>query len=199
MNMHSYIHSALRSLFAACAVGTVVLVTGCASVTLPAPAASAGNVERLKAANPAPIGVGEFKSAPGKAAEADKGLSIRGTNSIAPAGGSFALQLRDQLTSELKGAGLLSSDGRIVVSGTVTDNQLDAGVGTGSARLAARFQVRRDGALRYDKELVSTSTWESSFMAGIAVPAAFNQYGAIYQKLVGQLLDDADFRAAVKP
>jgi hypothetical protein len=171
---------------------------GCASVTLPAASGTAGNVEKLKASGAASMGTGEFKAAPGKASEADKGLSVRGSNSISPAQGSFALQLRDQLAAELKAAGMLATDGGIVISGTVTDNSLEAGMSTGSARLAARFVVRRDGKVVYDKELLASAQWESSFAAAVAVPAAFNQYGAIYQSLVGKLLDDADFRAAVK-
>ncbi|MBQ0930117.1 hypothetical protein [Ideonella alba] len=178
-------------------IAVAALATGCASVTVPV-TASAPNVERLKSSPPAPMGVGEFKAAPGKAADADKGLSVRGGNTIAPQGGSFAVQLRDQLAAELKGAGLLSTDGRIVVSGTITDNNLDAGIGKGIGRLAARFQVKRDGAQVFDKELVAAAEWESSFMGAVAIPAAFNQYGALYQKLIGQLFDDADFKAAVK-
>jgi hypothetical protein len=50
----------------------------------------------------------------------------------------------------------------------------------------------------FDKEIVATSTWESSFMGAVAIPAAINQYGALYQKLVGQLLDDTEFLAAIK-
>lgn len=171
---------------------------GCASVSLPAPGGTPANVEKIKGSTLAPMGTGEFKAAPGKAAEADKSLSVRGANTLSPAQGSFALQLRDQLAAELKSAGLLSSDGGIVVSGTITDNALEAGASVGTARLAARFQVRRDGKVVYDKELAATSQWESSLMAAVAVPAAFNQYGAIYQALVGKLFDDAEFRAAVK-
>jgi hypothetical protein len=196
MNM-SIAAAAGRHLTTLTLIAAAALATGCASVTVPV-TASASNVERLKASPPAPMGVGEFRSAPGKAADADKGLSIRGTNTISPQGGSFAIQLRDQLAAELKGAGLLATDGRIVVSGTVTDNSLDAGIGKGAGRLAARFQVKRDGAQVFNKELVASAEWESSFMAAVAVPAAFNQYGALYQTLIGQLLDDAEFKAAVK-
>lgn len=173
-------------------------VAGCASVTLPAPDGTANNVERLKAIEAAPIAVGEFKAAPGKAADADRGLSIRGTNTIRPAGGSFATQLRDQLAAELKAAGLDGAGAKVAISGVVTDNALEAGIGTGTARLAARFQVKRDGNAVFEKEIVAASTWESSFIAAVAVPTAFNHYGALYKELVGKLLDDPELRAAVK-
>jgi hypothetical protein len=32
----------------------------------------------------------------------------------------------------------------------------------------------------------------------VAVPDSFNRYGALYQTLIGKLIDDPEFRAAVK-
>lgn len=183
---------------AALAVAASLQFAGCASVTLPAASGSASNVEKLKAVGAQPLSVGEFKAAPGMATAADRGLSIRGSNSISPTQGSFALQLREQLAAELKAAGLDAAGAKVVISAVVTDNQLEAGLSKASGRLAARFQVRRDGQLAFDKELVAASEWESSFMAAIAVPEAFNRYGALYQSLIGKLIDDPDFRIAVK-
>lgn len=191
-------HSILRSALIVAGAALTLQFAGCASVTLPAAAGSAGNVEKLKAAGTLPMTVGEFKAAPGKAADADKGLSIRGTNSISPAQGSFALQLRNQLAAELKAAGLDGAGANVVVSGVVTDNQLEVGVSQGKGRLAARFSVQRDGQRVFDKELVAASQWDASFMAAVAVPDGFNRYGALYQQLIGQLIDDREFRAAVK-
>ena len=123
---------------------------------------------------------------------------MRGSNSLSPAQGSFALQLRDQLAAELKAAGLDAPNAKVMISATVTDNQLEAGLSKGMGRLAARFQVQREGQMAFDKELVASSQWETSFVAAVAVPDAFNRYGALYQNLVGQLLDDPQFRVAVK-
>lgn len=198
INLRSFKDVSLRHVLNLCVAIAALQFAGCASVTLPAPGGTASNVEKLKAASSAPMTVGEFKAAPGKASEADRGLNIRGANSISPAGGSFAIQLRDQLAAELKAAGLESASAKVVVSGVVTDNALEAGVSTGNATLAARFQVRRDDKVAFEKEITVTSTWESSFVAAIAVPAAFNNYGALFKELIGKLLDDPEFRAAVK-
>jgi hypothetical protein len=188
----------IRSALVVAGAAVTLQFAGCASVTLPAASGSAGNVEKLKAAGAQPMALGDFKAAPGKATDADKGLSIRGSNSIAPNKGSFALQLREQLAAELKAAGLEGTGAKTVISAVVTDNQLEVGLSQGTGRLAARFQVRRDGQLVFDKELVAASQWEASFMAAVAVPDGFNRYGALYQQLIGKLIDDADFRAAVK-
>jgi hypothetical protein len=174
------------------------LFTGCAAVKMPAASGTAANAASLKEAGLQAMNPGEFKSAPGKAAEADRGISVRGTNTISPNGGSFAAQLKDQFSADLKASGLLDDKAPVIVSATITDNMLDAGMGTGKGRLAARFQATRDGKQVFDKELVAEATWESSFMAAVAIPAAFNQYGALYQALVAKLIADPDFKSALK-
>ena len=74
---------------------------------------------------------------------------------------------------------------------------VDAGMSTGKGRLAAKIQVRRDGRTLFDKEVVAEASWESSFVGAIALPAAINQYGALYKTLVGKLFDDAEFKRAL--
>jgi hypothetical protein len=49
----------------------------------------------------------------------------------------------------------------------------------------------------FDRELTVQSSWESSFMGAVAVPAAMNQYQALYKMLVAKLVDDPEFRKAV--
>jgi hypothetical protein len=197
MNMHISLPRS-RSVFIIAAAAAALQLVGCAAVKLPAASGTAANAEKLRAAGAQVMTTGEFKAAPGKAASADSGLSIRGTNSISPTNGSFALQLRDQLAAELKAAGLDSAGAKVVISATVTDNQLETGLSKGMGRLAARFQVQRDGRAAYDKELAASSEWEASFVAAVAVPDSFNRYGALYQTLIGKLIDDPEFRAAVK-
>ncbi|UDF36228.1 UNVERIFIED_ORG: hypothetical protein LHJ69_03925 [Shinella sp. XGS7] len=174
-----------------------VLLTGCASVQLPAPAASAANVEKLRAAKLPPLATGSFVLAPGKPAEMDKSLGGLRGSSVSPAGGSFAVQLRDELLAELKAAGLYDANAKHVIEGQLTDSMVDAAIDIGKGRLAARFTVKREGKTIYDKELVADAHWNSSFIGATAIPMAVNQYGALYKTLVGKLVDDADFRAAL--
>jgi hypothetical protein len=49
----------------------------------------------------------------------------------------------------------------------------------------------------YEKEIAAEASWESSFVGAIAIPAAMNQYGALYKTLVSKLVDDPDFRRAL--
>jgi len=172
-------------------------LTGCATVKMPAPAPSAANAEKLRTSKLAPAQLGTFKLADGKPAEMDTTLGGLRGSSVTPAKGSFAGQLRDEIAAELNAAGLLDPRSGIVIEGQLTDSMVDAGMSTGKGRLAARIQVRRDGQVRFDKEIVAEASWESSFVGAVALPAAINQYGALYKTLVGKLFDDADFKRAL--
>ena len=98
---------------------------------------------------------------------------------------------------KLSAAGLLDPKSRFVIEGQLTDSMVDAAMSTGKGRLAARIQVKRDGQTVFDKEIVAEATWEYSFVGAIALPAAINQYTALYKTLAGKLFDDADFRRAL--
>ena len=175
----------------------VVLLTACVSVPLPAPNASVANAMKLRAARIIPVATGSFVLAPGKPASMDTTLGGLRGSSATPANGSFALQLRDVLLTDLKTAGLYDASSKYVIEGQLTDSQVDAAIGTGTARLSARFVVKRDGTIVFDKELLARGSWDSSFMGPIAIPTAMNGYNALYATLIGQLIDDPDFRAAL--
>ncbi|WP_338638615.1 hypothetical protein [Burkholderia pyrrocinia] len=49
----------------------------------------------------------------------------------------------------------------------------------------------------YDRTLRAESTWDSPFFGVSTIPLAAGQYEALCRKLIGMLLEDADFRAAV--
>ena len=162
------------------------------------PTASTGNVEALRAASLSPLRVGTFALATGKPATMDNTLSgLRGV-ALTPPNGSFSQYLRDTLASELKAAGLLDDGAPAVIEGRLTDSMVDAAIGTGKGRLAARFTVTRAGTAVFDKEMAVQESWPSSFIGAEAVPAAINQYTALYRKLVAALIADPEFRQALK-
>ncbi len=179
-----------------CLLGSALLV-GCAQIQLGAPVASAENVQKAKASGLPPSNVGQFELAPGKDAGMDKAIDIRSNTLTAPTSGSFAAYLKETLATELKAAGLYDAASKIVISGKLLDSQLDSATSGGTGRLAARFLVTGSGKVLFDKEFVAQDKWESSFVGAIAIPAAINNYSALYRKLVGQLLDDAEFRRSV--
>ena len=182
-----------------CALAALAAITlvGCASVPMPAPTATPETLEKLRQSNMAPAAVGNFALAAGKPADMDRTLSGLRGSTVVPAGGSFSQQLKQTVMAELKAAGLYAENSKIVIDAQLTDSKVDAAVSQGTGRLAARFGVTRDGRRVFDKELAVDAQWESSFVGAIALPAAINQYNALYKKLAAKLFEDSEFRAAV--
>lgn len=176
---------------------TVQALTGCVSVKMPEPSPSMGNLEKLRAANIVPAKAGSFALAPGKDPAMDRSVSGLRGSSVQAASGSFAEQLKSELVTELKAAGLYDESSDTVIQGQLTDSKVDAAIGTGTARLAAKFTVDRAEKRVYEKELSVDSSWESSFVGAIAIPEAINQYSALYKALIGKLFDDAEFKTAL--
>jgi hypothetical protein len=170
-------------------------LTGCANFTMSPPTATIENTAKLRGANIAPAAVGTFKVDAANAAM-DKGTSIRG-NALGTSGGSFAQYLGENLKVELQSAGLLDPASSTVISGTLTNSEVHGDIGTGTAKLAARFVVTRGNAVQFDRELKVDDSWESSFVGATAIPMAARHYEGLYRKLITTLLDDAAFRTAV--
>lgn len=171
---------------------------GCANLTAPAPQPTMANVNAAKQL-PQSLKVGSFKLASGLSPSVDQAISVRGSNTLnAPNGQGFSAYLREVLVTELRAANKLEEASPISITGELTKSELDAGMATGTATLGARFVVTRTDGVCLDKELTATAQWESSFMAAVAVPAAFNQYTALYPELAGKLLKDADFQQRCK-
>lgn len=156
------------------------------------------NLETIKSSNIAPMNVGQFALAPGKAPTMDQGVQARAANITSPINNSFAAFLKDALTQELRAGGKFDPNSGIVVTGLLTKNELDASMGTGKAALAANFAVTREGTSVYNKVLEEKAEWPSGFMGAEAIPLAINQYTSLYKKLLGKLFGDSDFKQATK-
>lgn len=176
-----------------------VLLVGCANVKLAEPTAAVENVQKAKASGIAPVAVGSFKLAPGKDQSLDQVVSIRSNRFYSPYDSSFSKYLAQTLSADLRAAGLLAADSRRTIQGELTQSTVDASIGQGKGSLAGRFSVLDEGKKTYDKELKVDATWESSFVGAVAIPAAVNEYMALYHKVIAQLLDDPEFRKAVAP
>lgn len=181
----------VRLLLLACGL---LALTAC--VTAPPPRYQPGidNTQALLRGGHDAIAVGTFDAAPGVK---NTDLNVRGSTLTGGSDGTFSAYLREALITELKTAGRYSDTAETRISGTVTDNRLDAAIKTGSADVAAHFVVTHGGAKVYDKTLSAHQTWDSSFIGGVAIPAAMRNYAATVQKLLGQLFEDPDFGAAV--
>jgi hypothetical protein len=178
-----------------------LLVLIAALAPLAAPAAeflgnhrpSLESVELLRQTSYPAFAVGEFVPAPNTSGTM-KTVQIRFSARTALAGQSFASYLKASIVSELAAAGKYDPTSATVISGELTESRLDGG---GGASLAARIVVVRSGQTIYDKVLREESQWESAFLGEIAITDGFNQYAALYGKLIMQLFKDEAFKAAI--
>jgi len=186
----------LRGIGSACVVLVLALFAGCAA-TMGQPQASIEDVQAIRGAQLPPVAVGDFSLASGVDPAIDTSVGIRATSLKSPIDGSFTQYLRQTLIAELRAAGLLEQTSPTMIQGVLADRQVDAGMGTGSGKLTARFTVKKRGTSVYDREFTATSTWDSSFIGAVAIPAAINEFTLLFRKLVAMLLADPEFRKAM--
>lgn len=126
-------------------------------------------------------------------------ISLRGVSMVSPVGENYAAYLGDALRQELLLAGKFDPKSKLAISGVLLRNDVAAGgLSTNSGEMEVRFIVQRDGQQRFDKIKRAELSWESSFAGAIAIPKAQQQYPLIVQKLLKELLADADFETALK-
>jgi hypothetical protein len=187
-----------RILTVGCGLALALELTGCASIQMSPPKATLATTAALRTAALAPANVGAFKLDPSRPAGEDQSISMRGANSVAsPIGGSFAQYLRESVRVELEAAGLYDAASQNVITGTLTQTEADAAIGTGKARLGAHFVVTRAGQVTYDDQLTVEDSWESSFVGATAIPMAASHYEGLYRQLAAKLLNDPKFRTAL--
>ena len=173
-------------------------LAGCATGPIGAHQPSMSNIQTLRASTLAPASVGEFAPATELPAARDKSVSVRGSTLSSPTSGSFSAYLKEALVADLRSAGKYDPAARIVISGQLAKNELNAGgVSTASSTIAAKFAVTREGATLYDKLISASHEWPSSFVGAIAIPEAINQYTEMYSRLLEKLFADEEFKAAL--
>lgn len=174
-----------------------MMLGGCASVA-PEYVQTNSNVRLLQTRSGNGLTTGEFKFV-GEQGDRLNQLTIRGGTFTSPYQGSYAVYLREALRIELQAAGRWNPNTGVQISGQLLDNQLDAsGTSVGTARVSARFVVQKYSKVLYNKVITVDRQWESSFIGGIAIPRAKEEYIATIQKVIGKLFADHDFLRAIE-
>ena len=179
------------------AVAVIFTAMLCAcSTTAPNYSASLDNVDKLKIGGDYQAAVGKFTPAPGLKTET--GISLRAMTMSSPYGDSYSQYLAEAIKQELSLAGKLSPDSPVRITGTLLENDIDAGLATGKGTIQARFVVTRGDQTRYDQVKSVETEWSSNFVAAIAIPRATEAYPKLVQKLLTSLLDDDAFLKALQ-
>jgi hypothetical protein len=188
----------MRASLIAALLAAGVALSACTTVPLSAPVATIDSIRQVTASGISPIKVGAFAPGPELPAAKDRSVNSRAAKVVAT-GGSFAAHLGRTLETELNAAGKLDAASGLEVTGFLVESELhSASTVTADAVLAARFVLKRDGAVVYDKTLRVTDMWKSAFMGVEAIPDAINHYYGLYGTLTRTLLQDPDFIAAAK-
>lgn len=172
-------------------------LTGCVQMTLGPPQATLQNIELIKKPEIQPAGVGDFGLAPGKDAAINANVSIRGSTLSPDGGARFSDYLKEAVTAELKAAGKYDAVSALSIKGLLTETQVDAPMGTGTATLGAQFMLTRAGTVVYDRAHRVNATWPSAFVGAEAIPTAVHEFTSLFKKLIASLFGDKDFQAAL--
>ncbi len=185
-----------RNVCTAAMLAVSVFMVGCAG---PAPnyAPSIDNVESLKKSGTEAAKLGTISvnaDMPG-----GKAVSVRGNTMVSPVGAHFGDYVAAALRQELELAKLFNAQSNLEISGVLLRNNIDAGgISTNAGQIEVRFMVKRAGEVRFDKAKRIEQKWESSFAGAVAIPLAMNNYPVMVQKLIGELVNDADFIKALR-
>ena len=171
--------------------GTLI---GCAST--PSPQYQTAVAERPLPAGPG-VSVGESTAAQGVG---NTTVTLRGaTRGSSAAAGSFSGYLREALIAELSASGRYDADAGKEISLELLRHDVSAaGVKEGYADLAVRVTVREGTTELLADTYESRHTWPSSFIGAVAIPAAFDNYPTAVQKLLGVVMADPAFHAAIE-
>jgi hypothetical protein len=175
-------------------IAAVAVLAGCAAKA-PNYNPNPESAQRLQAARVQPAAVGEFKA---DANVSDTSIGLRASTMV-PEQGTFSQYLADAIKNELDLVKLYSPSSTTVISGVLMKNEMNTGVAmTGEGAIEARFVVKRDGAVRFDKLKKAAIQWDTNYFGAIAIPRAQNEYTRLVQALVAELFSDPDFVAALK-
>ncbi|HPR05472.1 MAG TPA: hypothetical protein PK620_11885 [Denitromonas sp.] len=179
-------------------MGVVMLTATLSACSMVAPKYNTNfdNVDKLRSAKLEPVTVGAF--ATGEKGDDVNRLTIRGSSYKSP-NGSYTAYLQEAVRQELDDARLLDPKSQVELSGVLVRNELDgSGISTGFAEIEARFVVKRDGKIRFDKVKTARHEWDSAFLGSIAIPRAQQNYPIVVQKLLASLYVDLEFLQALK-
>lgn len=146
---------------------------------------------------PTAVNVGSFSAKDGDEAKVNQ-ISMRGSTLTSPYG-SFSAYVEGALKQELSDAGKLDPASKLVVTGMLIRNSVDAsGMSTGTADIEVEFTLTQEGVTRYRKTHSAHHEWSSSFAGAIALPAVQQNYHGVVQRLIDSLLSDMEFLSTLK-
>ncbi len=184
----------MKTLGVLAGVIAIAVLSGCAAVA-PNYNPNPESAQKLQAARVQPAAVGDFTA---DANASNNSIGLRASTMV-PAQGTYDKYLADAIKNELDLVKLYSPSSTTVISGVLMKNEMNTGVAlTGEGQIEARFVVKREGSVRFDKLKKAAIQWDTNYFGAIAIPRAQKEYSRLVQALVTELFSDPDFVAALK-
>jgi len=177
------------------AAAAALLLSAC-SMVAPKYVFSVDQVQTLRDAGLAPAKIGAVGAA-GADAHNDS-IALRGSGMHSPYG-NYARYLQVALAQDLREARLLDEKSDVEINAVLLKNDIDTGMATASADIAARFVVSKAGQTRFDRTKTAHIEWDSNFIGAIAIPRAQEHYPVLVAALLKELYADGEFLRALKP
>ena len=131
-----------------------------------------------------------------KKSDVDESIPLRAKSMVSPYGGTFSKYLEISLEEQLKLASLYNKKSSVEISTELLINKINTI--TGKTDLSAKFIVKENMKIKYEKIHTIRHKWETSFLGQIAIQNAMISYPIAIQKLINKLLKDDDFLKATK-
>lgn len=164
---------------------------------VPAKVGSIAALRELEATGLPPIKLGAFSVAKPLGAGDDKSMMIRLVK-VHAFGGSFSGFMRSAAETKLAQVGKLDPASRLELTAFLVKREVNSSGDPADATVSARYVLKRDGVVVYDKVHSARDQWKSTFAAAEAVPYAIYRYYTLYDVLTQDVLLDPTFAAAAK-
>lgn len=175
---------------------TAILVSGCASLTVPPYSPHYETIDRLKKMNIEKMAVGEVQPRDPNASV--NKITLRGARLIPPSG-TFATYLENAIRSDLIEMGFYDPVSTTQVNATILKNDIDiSGISTGYGTMEVKLTINKKGDLAFEKVYLANTQFESSFAGAIAVPRGQSEYPNLVRALLQKVYSDPLFIEAVK-
>lgn len=174
---------------------TAFLATGCAQLVAPPYSADYAVLDQLKRAQPDKTAVAAFQPTDPK--HEVNHLTLRAAR-LNSASGSFAKYLEDALIGDLKEISVYDPSAHTRIDAVILHNEMAiGGISTGEGLMDVELTVTREGVQRLHKTYKARTSFESSFLGGIAIAKGQSEYPNLVRTFLRNVYSDPAFIAAL--
>lgn len=172
------------------------LTTGCANLVAPSYSADYAAVDNLKHSKLNKMALGKVQ--PDDVRAKVNQISLRGAN-LTAGDTTFAGYLERAMTNDLQEAGLYDASAAHRIDIVLIKNDIDvSGFSQGVGQIEIELTLTASGKIVLKKNYATTTQFESSFAAAVAVPKGQIEYPNLVRALLSKIYRDQAFLLAMQ-